>query len=210
MKKLFLFALHLLIGAVIINEARLSAEPLAEIPSIEMKCHEPKQGPPGPSSGGVINAYGSFYVTGPIDGGGIPLSFDEQVPFNLTSSSLNTSLTGTGSVVINIPGNYLVTYGVSIFQLTTSAPTAHFKLTLNGTDVPGSFSSWIADLLNNIVYEVQAVSVIVPVTAAGSVLELVNISTGGDGTVTISSQEQNLIDTSAYISVLLLSDTTPI
>lgn len=205
MKKLCLFAVILSIS-------------LFEPSCLLAKCHVPERGPPGPqgpvgpqgpSGGGggptLTSAYGSFYIPETT-----LLAFNDIVPFTQTSGSLNTSLTGTGAIVLDLPGTYLVTYGLSVFQYYNSPPINIFKLTFNGSDIPGSFSSWEGGYYYG-VSQIQTVSVIVNANTAG-VLNLVNISTPSldeDLPLSLMAPIEDEGHVVAYIMVLRLNDATP-
>ena len=137
--------LFLLLTGVFGTDTLLSQES-SIIPSTEMRCPSPKQGPPGiPGLGGAgaSYAYGGFYLIPPSSSGNITTlaSFGEQVPMSNTSGSQNTSVSSSGTVLINLPGDYLVTYGVSIYQFSDQATIPTFVLTLNGNQVLGSRTS---------------------------------------------------------------------
>lgn len=154
-------------------------------------------GPVGPSGTGATTAYGGFYFTETV-----ALNFNDPVPFNATTANFNTSLSAPGAVTINEPGDYLVTYGVSAIILTTNEPpNPEFKLTLNGIDVPGSFISW--NFPTNAFMQTMSVIIRVP---NPSNLQLINISTGGDNQLVLSSGLSNSIDVTGYINVLRLNN----
>jgi hypothetical protein len=154
-------------------------------------------GPIGPAGTGVTSAYGGFYFTDTVT-----LDLNDPVPFNATTASFNTILSAPGIITINEPGDYLVTYGVSALLLTTNtAENPEFKLTLNGIDVSGSFTSW------NFPVDafMQTISVLVRVPSPSN-LQLINISTGGNNQLILSSGLDNSIDLTGYINVLRLNN----
>lgn len=180
-------------------------------------CKQPKQGPPGPEgptgptgptgpagatgpagpAGSVTLAYGAFFTTdNPTVTSGNP------VPINQTSGSLNTSLSA-GNVVIALTGDYMVTYGVSALNTDITVAEASFKLTLNGSDVAGSFTSANLPASGGAVY-LEGLSVIVHVTSPASTLSIVN---SGISSVFIAAADGS--STSAYVSLIRLGDALP-
>lgn len=170
----------------------------------------PKQGPPGlQGSAGPAGAegaqgpeglsgavFGGFYLT--PDGGSVAVPFGDPIPFNQTSGSNATSLVDGNTILIDSPGNYLVTYGVSNDNF------GGVKLTLNDVDLPGSFTSWAFLTATN---QFQVVSVIINVEFPFSSLQLINVTTvfGGERTLTVSTaRPSSPLDAAAYLTILRL------
>lgn len=160
-------------------------------------------GPPGPAGSitTLVRAYGSFYLIPPDST--LDVADGDAVTFTNTALAVNSSLTPPDTIVIDLSGNYLVTYGVSVIDLGSNS--YEFKLTLNGTDVPGSFISFVpAGNLDVVV--VISCSLIVQVPTASSTLQLINIS-GRTATLGVSlSLPTPNPDIAAYITLQRVED----
>lgn len=186
--------------------------------SVQMDCQTPKHGPPGaqgeagaqgpqggpgpvgpPGSG--FEASGSFYTTET----NLTIQPDFNVPFDATAEAVNITNTA-GILTINLPGDYLVTYGVAPISLSTGI-SGTFCLNLNnGTQLTGSFSNFTLAQQPAGPDEryFEALSIIIPITSANSTLAVQN---SGTNNVVLGTSDGT--STSAYITVLRLGDVAP-
>lgn len=173
---------------------------------LEMRCAKPKQGitgaagdpgptgPTGPQGAEALitmsSAYGNFYLI--PDEGSLPLNDSDPVPFNHSTISFNVNLFTPDTITFALAGDYLVTFAVS------PAISTVMKLTLNGVDIPGSYTSIDPGGVGGEDFFYNPISVMFNVSTPGSTLQLINAF----GATILESQTQNEVDSAAYIVVV--------